>query len=92
VITAALLSLLGTLGKFLASLVPSLPDPGPVLSGLTSNISTLYGYTAGSGAWIPWGAGALCLVAVFAVIVIAFGIRLGRIVLSLFTGGGGGAA
>lgn len=91
-ITDSILNLLGTLGRFFASLVPSLPDPGPILGGITGNLSTLFGYAAGSGAWIPWDVGGACLLAVVAVFVSAFGIRLLRIVLSVFTGGGGGAA
>lgn len=61
-----------------------------------SDVGDAYGvvwsYGSGLSAWLPWSTLAQSLGAMLAAVGIAFGIRVVRVVISFFTGGGGSAA
>lgn len=79
------------IGKGIAALFGNLPAPGWLLdAGGLWNQAMQVG--AGLDAWIPWPLLVTVTLAVFACLATSFGIKVVRLVLSLFTGGGGSAA
>lgn len=86
-----LISMLVGLVEALAGLLGSAPAPG-WLTGLSGQLSSLVGAGASLGVWVPWSVIGTVLAAIGACLGISLGVRVFRIVLSLFTGGGGGAA
>ena len=79
-------ALFGVLGALPA---PSMPN---WWADLASSLATIAGYLNTMNAWFPVQLTVDIVVFLVAAQLIAFGIRLARIVLSLFTGGGGSAA
>lgn len=77
--------------KFVLGLFPT-RNPPQWTESLASSLQTVWDAGAGLGAWIPWGNVAAVVQAVIACMITGLLIRLVRIVLSLFTGGGGSAA
>lgn len=54
--------------------------------------SQIWGYGAGLGAWIPWPVVGQVFSAVLVAVALGLGIKIARVVFSMFTGGGGSAA
>lgn len=91
-ITAAIMWLLGGFVTLVFSLFPPLPDPGPILANVQGGIGSVFSSAASLSFWVPFGATGAALALVAAVAVVAFGIKLVRIVASFLTLGGGSAA
>jgi hypothetical protein len=91
VITQALLSFVFAIVNGLLGLLPT-SGPPTWWADTASAVAQVWSYGTQLGAWIPWNVAAVCVPAVFAAIGVGFGIKLVRIVVSLFTGGGGSAA
>jgi hypothetical protein len=93
VITAALVALVATVGTFFVSL---LPNPGPAsasgVSNIQSGIASVMSKAASLGVWLPFGAAGSALLVIVACFGVTVGIHFVRMILSLFTGGGGNAA
>lgn len=87
-ITEALVAIFVGLVSFLGNLMPDVEVPAFVgtLSGL---VSTITGYMAPMGHWVPFAAAGQGTVAVLAAMATAVLIWAVRFILSLFTGGGG---
>lgn len=84
-------TLIDVLGFFLGALLDALPqtDVPPWLADAGSYIPTVFSFANSMGVWFPWGVLNMILPGVVAVWLAAFGIRICRIVISHFTGGGG---
>lgn len=67
-------------------------QPPAWLSGVSGQMSTLLGYGASMGAWVPWDVFGLAIAALGTCLAISFTLRIVRMAMSLFTGGGGSAA
>ncbi len=90
-VTEALLDVWFALMGGVVGLLPITAVPAWVLDS-GDDLASVWGYADGLSAWIPWSFLAMVLAAIIAATLAGFGIKLTRIVLSLFTGGGGGAA
>lgn len=90
-ITAKLLDFLGALVSFVTGLLPTMPVPGWV-DGASGHLTTILGYGAGLGAWIPWQIAGIVFGSLMIALGISFGIKVARIVASFLTLGGGSAA
>lgn len=78
----------------LMALLDSLPEtqvPEWVTSGATF-IPQIFQFASSLGVWVPWGLISQVMFGVVAVWLVAFGIKIVRIVISHLTGGGGSAA
>jgi len=77
--------------SFIGSAMPTIELPAWVsdLAGLVSQIS---GWAAPLGNWLPFGAMGTALQFVLVCLVIAFLVKLVRIIASFMTAGGGSAA
>jgi hypothetical protein len=89
-ITDLLIELFGSILEALLGTFPTVEVPGWLNSG-AAVMGTVFGYASSMGAWFPSG----LLVTVMAALVLTWGIGYGihvvRMVVSLFTGGGGKA-
>ncbi len=75
--------------SLLSAITP--PVPG-FFASLPGYVSAISGYMTGTAVWVPWDL-TLSVIGLWAVSVIAaLSIRIVRMAVSLFTGGGGGAA
>jgi hypothetical protein len=90
VIFELLVTIFVALLELVADLFGDIPAPG-WLTGLGDQWADLVGQMGGLGAWIPWALLQTVVMAVLACVAIGFAIKVGRIVLALFTGGGGSA-
>jgi hypothetical protein len=72
-------------------LLPSWSAPS-FLTSLSSGLASIAGYTASTSAWIPWQAVAIAVPILVAAASAALLVKGVRMVLSLFTGGGGSSA
>lgn len=77
--------------SFLLTLLPSWSAPA-FLADMSSAISSVASYTASTSVWIPWSAIGIAVPVLFAAATAALAVKGFRVILSLFTGGGGGAA
>lgn len=82
--------LVGVVGGMFA-LLGNLPAPG-WLTGLVGQLDGLVSAGASMGVWVPWSVMGVVAGAVAACAAISLSVRLFRMLLSLFTGGGGSAA
>jgi len=91
VVTDAILRVLGAFATFLIGLMGTweLPD---WLSTVVTFVANLVTQAAALGNWIPWQHVGIALALIWASFLIAFGVRVARIVASFFTAGGGSAA
>lgn len=80
-----------TVVTWLLGLLPAITLPSWVTT-VTSFVSSTVTQARALGNWIPWGMVGLGFVFVAAAYAVALGIRVGRIVASFFTAGGGSAA
>lgn len=77
--------------EFALGLLPTRSTPG-WMDDMGASMNIVWGHAAGLGAWIPWSTVAYVIGAVVACMIFGLQVRLARIVISLFTGGGGSAA
>jgi hypothetical protein len=73
------------------SIIPVPQGVSDMTSGFATNIASLVGMAASIGSWVPWGSFAAALTFAGTSVGLAFMIKLGRIVASFFTAGGGSA-
>lgn len=90
-IIEALISMLAALVSFIGSLFPDIETPGWMTS-IAGHVSTVTGLMAPLGNWVPFGAAGNAVALVLVAIGAAAAVRLIRVLVSLFTGGGGSAA
>lgn len=90
-IIEALVTLLRGVVEFLFGLLGDLPAPG-WLTDLSGQMSGLVATGASMGVWVPWSVLGAGMAAVGTCLVVSLTVRVVRIVISLFTGGGGSAA
>jgi len=90
-IVKLLIDFLTALCSFVVGLFPTAGPPS-WWSDASGYIAQVWAYGNQLGSWIPWQVAAVCIPAVFVAIGIGVAIRTFRIILSLFTGGGGSAA
>jgi hypothetical protein len=86
--------LIDALVMCLMALLDSMPDtevPDWVNSG-ANLIPTVFNFAGSMGVWFPWSTLAIVTAAVIGAWVLSFGIKIGRIIISHVTGGGGSAA
>lgn len=86
-----LAGILGTIAEWIAALFGDIEAPGWLVNAGDTWQSVMT-QANGLDPWIPWTILATVVTAVIACAVTGFGIKAGRMVLSLFTGGGGSAA
>jgi hypothetical protein len=91
VISNAILSFIGGLGHVLLGSLPSIPVPSWI-TGSTSAVGTVFQAAGSMSVWFPITLASTVIASVLAIWGLAFTVKAARIVLSLFTGGGGGAA
>jgi hypothetical protein len=91
VITELWITLWGNLLEWLFSGLPAYVAPDWV-SGLAGAAGQVFGMAGSMGVWFPAPLVMGILVALLAVWLVSFTIKVMRLVLSLFTGGGGSAA
>jgi hypothetical protein len=91
VITEWLIARWADLMVWLAGLV-DVPDPPGFVGDLAGYAQQVAAFTADTGVWIPWVLLGVVLAAYAVVVVAGAAIKLVRIVISLFTAGGGSAA
>ena len=90
-ITDAILNFIGGLGHMVLGGLPAIPVPG-WLSGSSSAVATVFQAAGSMSVWFPITLATTVILAVLAIWAASFTVKAARIVLSLFTGGGGGAA
>lgn len=71
--------------------VVSLPDPPGWLYSAQDPIQTVFGAVGSMGVWFPGGVVITIIGGVFAARMVGLVIKIARMALSLFTGGGGHA-
>jgi hypothetical protein len=91
VITQVLLELVFGLIDAGLGLLPTSGPPEWFATG-SGYFAQVWGYGAGLGAWIPWDVVGLVLGSIGTCLAIAVVVRVARILISVFTGGGGSAA
>lgn len=90
-ITKFLMDVLSTAAAALVGLLPSWTAPA-WLTTVISTLASTIGYVTMLDGWVPISAIGTVVAFMLACSAIAVGVKIGRIVLSLFTGGGGSAA
>lgn len=89
-ITAAILEFcLTVLGAALGGV--NLPSPPGWITSTAGFIGTVYRGVSSMGVWFPGGLVITVLTAIFALRVTGLGLKIARMGVSLFTGGGGNA-
>lgn len=90
-ITDAIMDFFAGLFDWLMGTLPEVQVP-EWLNSTSAMAGTVFGYANSMGVWFP-SALALAVVGTLVTVwLVALGIKLARLVLSLFTGGGGSAA
>lgn len=90
-ILEALVSAIAALVASIGDLFGSFEMPG-WWDTIGPGLADLAGFAAGFGEWVPFGAAVNAVQFVVGAILLAFGIKVVRILVSLFTAGGGSAA
>ena len=88
-IVQGILQAVAAVWSWFMSILPTFDSLDTVTGGMVDAVSTLTGYAANSGAWIPWVAVGVSLLLVSSTLAASLGLKLGFKILSLFTGGGG---
>ncbi|MEV5004018.1 hypothetical protein [Nocardioides sp. LML1-1-1.1] len=87
----AIVTIIAGIARGIASLFGSLPAPTWI-----GDFGSAWGSFVGLGAsldpWVPWNLLVTVVTAILACVAVSLGVKMVRIVLSLFTGGGGSAA
>jgi hypothetical protein len=91
VVTDAILAFLGWLAGLLIDSLPVVPLPA-WMNSLAGFAGTVFGYAGSMGNWFNMPLALVMSSSLLGVWLVSFGVKAVRIVLSLFTGGGGGAA
>jgi hypothetical protein len=91
VITQWVIDLVAAVWSLLVSAMGTAAAPG-WLTGLTGQLDSLVAAGSSMGVWVPWSVFGPALASVVVCAGIAFAVRMVRMLLSLFTGGGGSAA
>jgi hypothetical protein len=91
VIVEGLIKMFTGFVRFVLDMFPHDAPPG-WLASASEALTTVWGYAAGLGAWIPWSFVGTVTAAVVASVALGFTLKLIRIVASFFTAGGGSAA
>lgn len=89
-ISGIFMLVLSTLFGWVGGLLPA-SDPTSTAGTVAQKIGGVLGWTASFGAWVPFGTVGQVLLVVAAVLGVALAIRLIRMGVSFFTGGGGSA-
>jgi hypothetical protein len=89
-ITDGLLNFVGSILHAVLSVIPAVPVPG-WLSGGSSAVGQVLGYVGSMGVWFPGPLALTVIGALLAVWLVGYGVHIARMVISLFSGGGGGA-
>jgi hypothetical protein len=89
VITGLVLGAFAWLVANTVGLIPAVPVPAWLTSS-GGSFSTVFAAAGSMGAWFPVAFVLSVMLAVLAVWVVSFGIKLVRMVISHLTGGGGG--
>lgn len=90
-ITDAILNFFGGVLHAILQALPVVAVPDWLASG-SSAVSTVFGFVGSMGVWFPGPLALSIIGALLAVWLVGFGIKIARIVISLFTFGGGSAA
>lgn len=90
-ITDAIITLLSYIADALLSGLPPTETPA-WMSTASAYMPNVFRVGASMGVWFPWSLLGIVMGTVVVVWASAFGIKILRMVLSLFTGGGGSAA
>lgn len=90
-IVEALIDLAAGLFGFLVDLIGTAQPPA-FLTGLAGQLDSLVAAGASMGTWVPWSVLGTAIAAVVACFAVSFVIRVARMLISVFTGGGGSAA
>jgi hypothetical protein len=91
VITGLIMAFLAMLVSALLSILPSIPVPS-WLSGSDSAFGQVFAFGSSMGVWFPTTLALTVLAAYLGIKLVAFTIKVARIVASFMTGGGGSAA
>ena len=91
-ITGAILSLLAFILHGVVSILPSLPGPPSWLTSSDSAVGTVFQYADSMSVWFPTSLVLTALTTIGGIWLAALLLKIGRMVVSLFTGGGGSAA
>lgn len=86
-----LFTLAANLLEWLTSGLPTYTEP-EWISGLAGAMSQVFSVAGSMGVWFPAPLVLAVLTALLTFWLVSFGIKLVRMILSLFTGGGGSAA
>jgi hypothetical protein len=89
-IVDGIVTVLAGLLSFVGGLFGSIPVPG-FIDSIDSGLVEVSGYAGGMGHLIPFGDAVSAATFVIGCMAVGFGIKVVRIVLSLFTAGGGSA-
>lgn len=84
------IDLIGGIFDFMLGGIPTVGVPD-WMTGISGVAGTVFGYANSMGVWFPTGLAFTVMAALVAAWGIAFGIHVARMVVSLFTGGGGKA-
>ncbi|SFC94947.1 hypothetical protein SAMN04487968_1165 [Nocardioides terrae] len=90
-ILQAVLELVFGLIDGLLGLLPTAPPPDWFADG-AGYFGQIWAMGTGLGGWVPWDVFGLVLASVGTCLAIAVVVRITRILISVFTGGGGSAA
>jgi len=89
-ITDAIINFFGGIFDWLLGTLPTVAVPD-WLNSASSMAGTVFGFANSMGVWFPTGLAFTIAGTLVATWLIAGGVHVGRMVLSLFTGGGGKA-
>lgn len=87
----AIVDVLATFFEWVGGLLPEIDVPSWI-GTIASSLATVTGFMAPLGVWVPFSAAQSATLLVVAAVVVALGTKVIRVLVSLFTGGGGGAA
>lgn len=90
-IAEAIIGLIAGLVGAIGSMFPTMESPA-FLTTLADKVAVVTDWMAPLGVWVPLGAAGNATQVVLAAAAAAIAIKLIRLVVSLFTGGGGSAA
>lgn len=90
-ISEALIGIIAGLVSAIGGMFPTMETPA-FLAGLADKVAVVTGWMAPLGVWVPLNAASTATQVVLTAAAAAIAIKLLRLVVSLFTGGGGSAA
>lgn len=90
-ISDAFINFFGGIFDWILGTMPEVQVPD-WLNSASAMAGTVFGYASSMGVWFPTGLAVTVAGTLITVWLVSLGIKVGRMVLSLFTGGGGSAA